>query len=70
MYMTMNQLNLLHCTGDGKALPHMEYIAFMFHINKARNSWVWHFNVTKDLNALIQVRTACRNVNSLNFLYF
>ena len=27
---------------------------------------MWHFNVTKDLNALIQVRTACQNINSLN----
>ena len=33
----------------------MEYIACTFYINKERNSWVWHFNVTKKLDALIQV---------------
>ena len=30
---------------------------------------MWHFNVTKDLNALIKVRTACRNVY-VNFCIF
>ena len=35
----------------------MKYSLYVFHINDARNSWVWHFNVTKDLNALVKVRT-------------
>ena len=35
--------------------PPLEYTACTFYINKERNSWVWHFNVTKKLDALIQV---------------
>ena len=40
---------------DGSLPPPMEYFACTFYINKERNSWVWHFNVTKKLDALIQV---------------
>ena len=40
---------------NGSLPPPLEYTACTFYINKKRNSWVWHFNVTKKLDALIQV---------------
>ena len=34
----------------------MEYTAYAFYINTEQNTWKMHFNVTKALDALIQVR--------------
>ena len=35
--------------------PLLEYTAYVFYINTECNRWKMHFNVTKKLDALIQV---------------
>ena len=42
----------------------MEYTAYAFYINTERNTWKMHFNVTKKLNAFIQV-----SLYAFNLLY-
>ena len=41
--------------GNSIVCPPMEYTAYVFYINTERNRWRMHFNVTKKLDALIQV---------------
>ena len=41
---------------NDKGCPPMEYTAYVFYTNPERNTWKMHFNVTKALNVLIQVR--------------
>ena len=41
---------------NDRECPPVKYTAYAFYINTERNTWKMHFNVTKALDALIQVR--------------
>ena len=43
-------------TSNSNECPPVKYTAYAFYINTERNIWKMHFNVTKALDALIQVR--------------